>query len=75
MSTFEQVIKILRAHSALGTKRALAKKLGVPPQTLNNWRIRGIPPKWASRIAGIVDNKVTAKQIIDDWHERKLKPK
>lgn len=57
MSALDQAIK------AAGGLSALAKRLGVKPQVVWNWRRRGIPAEWILEIERATDGKVTRHQL------------
>jgi len=49
-----------------GGLSALARKLGLKPQVVSNWRTRGIPPERCAGIEAATDGKVTRRELRPD---------
>lgn len=55
-----------RAINHAGGLSALAKKIGLTPQAVCNWRHRGVPPERCVDIEMVTNQKVTRRHLRPD---------
>lgn len=57
---------LIRAFEAVGSQAALARKLGIKPQVINNWTRRGVPIERCASIERATDGKVKRSDLRPD---------
>jgi DNA-binding transcriptional regulator YdaS (Cro superfamily) len=58
-----------KAISLVGGTSSLAKRLGVTPNVVSNWRTRGVPPEYCPPIEKATERQVRCEQLNNkvDW--------
>ncbi len=56
--------RLLKAAKALGWNQSeLARRLNIPPQSITNWKHRGMPPEFHAKGARLV--RMTVEQLLE----------
>ena len=64
------MLAIDKAISAVGGLTKFSELLGLSPQRVSNWRVRGVPVEFCPVIEAVTDGAVLAEELRPDvpWH-------
>ena len=61
--------KLRAAIEGAGGGSAVARELGVSPQRLSNWLVRGsVPPEYCQRLESVLRGRARRWDMTHDWH-------